>query len=596
MNNNPGSGNHPLSGQPAQPTQPQQPAYQGYRYTNYPAYPVSPQSQPVSQPVQNVSPQLEPMYQQPIFAPNTGIPVVKQTPEYITEGRKATATMNKAVFVLLSVLFGWICSRTLFSGRMGIGMTVMGLSFYAFYIPFIMYKQKKTFSLFGWLLFIPQSMILLSFTLFSDIRVRLIAFLASLLIVILQTTLLSNCTTGKPFTYDLFCDSCINYTAMPFMNMTNTLGCIFLGKDRQQGDRKSLKVAIGVAISVPVVFILIMLFAFADEMFARWVRNILDLLNLIPARIVADVLFTVVTMLYVMPLVVTLRSGVKKQYTHEPFRRMLDPIIAATVLFASSVIYLVFVAVQFTYLFAGADSLPDGLSLAEYSRRGFFELVFVIVVTTIIIAAVCVLTKTNQNDSLPVYVKAALLIITASNMIITVSAARRLLIYIANYNMTVSRFNAAVLIALMAVTEIIVALRIIFDGLRVSAVMGSVLAVTAAFYCLFNVDGFVARYNVDMYLSNPTENRLDMDYLAFNMSSASIPQLERVMLEAPDGTTQGNAKYAIAMIADRMDLFEGDNNKLARWTVDRQKAVDILEKYNITYSMADQYYYRYSEF
>ena len=252
-----------------------------------------------------------------------------------------------------------------------------------------------------------------------------------------------------------------------------------------------------------------------------------------------------------------------------------------------------FVAVQFTYLFAGLGSLPEGLNLAEYSRRGFFELVFVIVITAIVIAAVCVLTKNNSKDRLPAYVKVALLIITASNAIMIVSAARRLLIYISEYDLTVSRFNAAVLIALMAVVDIVIALRIIFDGLRVSAVIGSVLAVTAAAYCIFNVDGFVAKYNIDRYLEDPVKNSIDVDYIATDLSAAAIPQLERLMNNADKETLKQHAKLAIANIAERCDLFTGDEKDICRWTLDRQIAVDILDKNGITYAMSEEYFDKY---
>ena len=375
------------------------------------------------------------------------------------------------------------------------------------------------------------------------------------------------------------------------MNLGLTLKAVFSSKDKSKKNGTGRKIALGAAIAIPVVFILIMLFAFADEMFARWVRNILTWLNINPLRVIADIFLTVIVMLYVMPLVVTLRAGYHKESSDKQSRRFFDPIITSTVLFAASVVYLVFVAVQFTYLFAGIGRLPDGLTIAEYSRRGFFELVFVIVVTTIVIAVVCMLTRNNKNGVLPPYVKAALLLITASNAVIIVSAARRLLIYIGAFNLTASRFNAAVLIMLMAVADIVVALRILFDRLRVSAVMGSVLALTAAFYCIVNVDGFVAKYNVDHYLADPQTYKIDVNYLAEDLSVAAIPQLERLMKEAPEENVRQKAKLGIAYSAGRHDLFTGDERKLARWTVDRQRAVNIIEKNNITTKMERDYLY-----
>lgn len=562
---------------------PQQPVQQPYRPPINQAY--------GQQPVASAPQPVRPVYQQPIVPNQTR---QRQKSQYTILAQNAVGSMNKAVFVILSVVFGWICSRSIFSMEFGIGLATAGLLFYLIYIPFIIFKQGKKFSLAGWLLFIPQIIILASFAFFSDLRITVIGLISSLLIAAVQMSLISNCTTGKPFSFDLMSDTCINFFALPFMNIATTFGGIFGGKDKsEKNNRNSLKIAIGAAISIPVVFILIMIFAFADEMFARWVNKIITVLNINPLRIAVDILFTLITMLYVMPLTVSLRSGYKKQYGHKESRRFIDPIIAATVLYASSVVYLVFVAVQFTYLFAGLGSLPEGLNLAEYSRRGFFELVFVIVITAIVIAAVCVLTKNNSKDRLPAYVKVALLIITASNAIMIVSAARRLLIYISEYDLTVSRFNAAVLIALMAVVDIVIALRIIFDGLRVSAVIGSVLAVTAAAYCIFNVDGFVAKYNIDRYLEDPVKNSIDVDYIATDLSAAAIPQLERLMNNADKETLKQHAKLAIANIAERCDLFTGDEKDICRWTLDRQIAVDILDKNGITYAMSEEYFDKY---
>ena len=592
-NHNVGGKNYPMGYNPQQPVvqqpvRPQQPVMQQPVRPQQPVMqqPVRPQ-QPVMQ--QPVRPQQQ-MYAVPQYQP----PVIRQTPPHTIQAREAIGSMNKALFVILSVLFGWIFSRSLFSFQYGVGMTVMGLSFYLIYVPFILAKGKKKTSLFSWLLFFPQIIIFASFTFYSDYRMIIVGLVASFMIAAIQTTLLSNCTTGKPFSFELICDTCVTYFALPFMNIGNTIAGIFSNKEKgEKKNRTWLKIAIGAAISFPVVFILVMIFAFADEMFAMWVSKILRILNLNPFRITADIIFTLIVMLYVMPLAVSLRSGYHKQYNHKESRRFFDPVITATVLFAASVVYLIFVAAQFTYLFAGIGSLPKDTTLAEYSRRGFFELVFVIVVTTLIMGIVCMLTKNNQHGKLPVYVKIALLIITLSNVVIIVSAARRLIIYINAYNLTVSRFNAAVLIALMAVVDIVVALRIIFDRLKVSAVIGSIVVLTAAAYCIFNVNGFVAKYNVDHYLSDPVKYQIDVEYMVRDLSVAAVPQLERLMEKAPSEQVGQHAKLAIAYIADQADLFAGDEKHIARWTIDRQIAVNIIDKHEITWEMSEEYFDKY---
>jgi len=52
-----------------------------------------------------------------------------------------------------------------------------------------------------------------------------------------------------------------------------------------------------------------------------------------------------------------------------------DVIVLNILLTSILVIYTIFIAIQFRYLFS-SGALPYGLNYAEYARRGFFELVF----------------------------------------------------------------------------------------------------------------------------------------------------------------------------------------------------------------------------
>ena len=61
-------------------------------------------------------------------------------------------------------------------------------------------------------------------------------------------------------------------------------------------------------------------------------------------------------------------------------------------------------------------------------------------------------------------------------------------------------------------------------------------------------------------------------------------------LDALDERVKVCAKYGIAYLADEKDLFTGDETKIARWTLDRQVAVNIIEKEKITRQMADEYW------
>lgn len=504
---------------------------------------------------------------------------------HIVAAESALETMNMPLFLIFSIIFGWVCSRTILSGRLGVGMTFTGVLFYAFFMPLILHKQDKKIPISAWFLFIPQIAVLISFALYSSQRNKICGLLISLGIAAIQTTLIAGCTNGRPFSKELLSDVCTSYLAYPFMNMGQTLRSLFgIGKDRSGRKMSKVvpKILIGILISIPVVIILILMMSNADKMFLQWICKAIDSIDINIGRIFGDIILTAIVMLYVMPLVVTLRSGYHNESVEKVPRRPLDAIIVTTVLFAASVIYLMFVAVQFTYLFANGSSLPESLSYAEYCRRGFFELVSVTAVTTIVIAVVCMLTTHNENDKLPAYTKAALLIISACDCVMIVSAAYRLMIYVREYNMTIARFNAAVIIAFMAVCIIVMSLKILFEKLKISPIIGSAVIVIMSLYSVFNVDGFIARYNIDKYLAD-TKSEFDVNYITCNLSPAAVMELDRMDEISFDPKIKSEAEYAIAAIANDYSLFSDDCCPLADWTWDRYQASKIIENFRFNY-------------
>lgn len=568
-------------------------------------YPQFPQQQV---PQQQQAPQQQPVsyYQPPSYYPagyngvNAGQPVYPNTDDapHAKAAESTLGEMNIPLFLIFSVVFGWVCARTIMIGSIGAGMTLMGILFYALFLPFILHKQHKKIPLSAWLLFIPQIAALGAFALWESPVNKAAALIVSFIIVTVQTTLIAGCTEGKPFSFELVSDVCMTYLAYPFLNLAQTVKTIFgFGKPKDGAKKNSAaaKVGVGLLISIPVVIILIIMLSHADEMFAMWVQKIIEVLNISFSRILADVLLTFIVMLYVMPLVVTLRSGYRPEHVEKAFKRMLDPIVTSTVLFSASVIYLVFVAVQFRYLFATAGSLPDGFTYAEYCRRGFFELVLVTGATALIVALVCMLTRHNDKDKLPAYTKAALLIITVCAGVMTVSAISRLVIYVRVYGMTVSRFNAGVIIGLLALCVVVTALKILFEKLRVSAIIGTALIVVGAAYAVCNVDGLVARYNIDRYLAGGN-GRLDIGYIKYDLSLSALPELDRMAEIATKSGDKEMAKQAIRDIVEYKELRDGFESVPAKWTLSRYLARSVMDKYGVRYQDGQEYRDSYDDY
>ena len=128
---------------------------------------------------------------------------------------------------------------------------------------------------------------------------------------------------------------------------------------------------------------------------------------------------------------------IQKETNSKPFS--LDGIISLTFIVLLDIVYMVFVAVQFKYFFSG--TLEDGLTYAEYARKGFFELLFVTIINLSI-------TTSNHYffEKCPGFVKQsiriALSLLVLSSGVLLVSAIMRMTMYEDAYGFTFTRVLA----------------------------------------------------------------------------------------------------------------------------------------------------------
>src|SRR5262249_48989937 len=156
---------------------------------------------------------------------------------------------------------------------------------------------------------------------------------------------------------------------------------------RAAGWRRAAAIARGLVIAAPLVIVFGALFMSADAVFATLVANALGfdfqriashiLLFSILAWLATGYLRGFLTGTELLPLRDLWRDGAPLAFAKRPALGITE---IATALSMLDLLFLLFVIVQFRYLFGG-DALvqvtPD-LTYAEYARRGFFELVFAV--------------------------------------------------------------------------------------------------------------------------------------------------------------------------------------------------------------------------
>ncbi|MBW7477294.1 DUF4173 domain-containing protein [Paenibacillus oenotherae] len=288
------------------------------------------------------------------------------------------------------------------------------------------------------------------------------------------------------------------------------------------------KVLIGLSIAVPLLFVILLLLSSADGMFhlaltrfPYWVGGLSlgeGLVRLAWVIIAGNVMFAY------------LRGFLHpKKYEWEengeaeesPDRRQLDPIIIATVLIAINIVYVMFVIIQFSYLFGAWDGgLPADKSYAEYARSGFIELVAVSVINFSII--LCTMAFGGRGGGTLITMNRYMLyLLIACSAVMLYSAYMRLDLYEAKYGYTYIRFLVHAFMIYLGLLLITACLCIAIKRISLAKcyIVISLLAYLAVNY--IGMDVIIAQNNIDRFR---TTGQIDASYLS-RLSSDAIPLL-----------------------------------------------------------------------
>jgi len=223
----------------------------------------------------------------------------------------------------------------------------------------------------------------------------------------------------------------------------------------------------GLLLALPVLGILTFFLAQADPIFNDRIQNSLAWFRI---ENLGEIVFRLV---YILVIAYVLLSSYyfavveSKKYRPDddnekpaisPF---LGSIESSMVLGAVNLLFLLFVILQFNYLFSGGKNIRlEGYTYAEYARRGFFELIAVAVISLFLFYILSMITKREQKDQGRLFSVLGLILVGLVAIILT-SAYIRLNLYEAAYGFTRLRTLAhvfmiwiALLLAGVAILEI----------------------------------------------------------------------------------------------------------------------------------------------
>ena len=194
----------------------------------------------------------------------------------------------------------------------------------------------------------------------------------------------------------------------------------------------------------------------------------------------------------------------------------------STFLSVICVVYVIYLVSQLAYFFnAFAGLLPKDFTVAQYARRGFFEM-SVVCLINLFLLMVALLGAQKKNGKEPGFIRALALFLCIFSLVLIATAMSKIGLYIHSFGMTYLRIITSVFMIFLCVVFVTMGLWIFIRKLpymKVAVITAVILVILVGFADPARV---VAGYNVNAYLTGKLD-AIDMDELYMLGSDAVVP-------------------------------------------------------------------------
>ncbi|MGI6733640.1 MAG: DUF4153 domain-containing protein [Anaerovoracaceae bacterium] len=395
---------------------------------------------------------------------------------------------------------------------------------------------------------------------------------------------------------------------VPFYNF----GCGLLGiKERTGGNRRSkgvLNALLGILISIPVLFIVVSLLMNADAAFEHLMRSIRISISEDILEYFIQIVLGIPVASYLFGLIYgNLRNRHTGHITSSSFEktsralRFVPGITVYSALTLLNAVFLIFFLSQTSYLFSAFnDRLPEAMTYAQYARRGFFELCAVAGINLFVIGAAHMLTdrggKSMRGEAgsagggevgsemadgrkfdsePPRMLKIETITLCVFTLLLIATALSKMILYINYYGLTQLRVYTTWFMLMLAILFVIIILRQFrhFNGTKVAGIS---FIICFLLLCYANVDGMIAKYNIDRYLEGSLES-VDVAALG-QLSDAAVPHMYNLYEKTPDQGLKRSLKMHIVGEREE-DVFQmARENTFRDFNVQAHKADRIRQQ------------------
>ncbi len=328
-------------------------------------------------------------------------------------------------------------------------------------------------------------------------------------------------------------------------------------KGNGTGERRRVgSIILGLLFAVPVLLIVIPLLMGADAAF----EGLLDQVSFrTGGEAYVTIIFGVGYFFLLFSRYFSARFPREEEQRTESQRKGLDTTILSTFLSVISVVYVVYLLSQLAYFFNGfAGLLPEDFTVAEYARRGFFEMTAVCVINLIILM-VALLSARKRNGKEPTSVRGLGLFLCLFSLVLIATAMSKMGLYIHSFGMTYLRIITSVFMIFLCVVFLTMGLWIFVRKLpymKVAVITAVLLVLLVGFADPARV---VADYNVNAYLTGKLDS-VDMSELSSLGSDAVVPYAWELTKD-PDTEVSERAWRILYKHGRDHGFFKGDGEE-----------------------------------
>lgn len=271
-----------------------------------------------------------------------------------------------------------------------------------------------------------------------------------------------------------------------------------LGGSHKKETKKTI-VPLGVIAAVVIGLVFIGLFSSSDAVFRNsfswlgdWFSSAINWLgqfNL--GRALTIGILTILSFSWLTLLILRKHVTLVGQASIKQFLSAKD---ARMVLVTVNAIFTFYVALQAKYLFSGA-TLPNGVTYADYARRGYGELLVATMLASIVVYVVMKATKKSELRKRDTYLGGLLVIL---NVFVAVSAWKRLSLYESAFGWTMTRFVARMGLVCIFLGSLLLLAWVLkkISSQRLYASNWYVLATVLLLSAMLNPMGLIVRKNI----------------------------------------------------------------------------------------------------